>query len=157
MQMHRCRNAVLLLLVAAAESVLILGAGLVAGTAQQLRRTAFAIVESLVGGVGSLLPRGFVAGLAAILGVLGAGWWVPHLIVPAVSGESGTDLPALGGVLAAPAYLAVRRFTKPDRRPDAQGRGSPAHRIYMVKGTRLRERLSSAVQVPSPPPSFATG
>lgn len=132
------------LLIVGADAGLLLSAGLVLGASQQVHASAFGLVSLMMDEMGSLVPAGVSAGLAAILGLLGAGWWQQHLIGPALTSESDAGLPALGGVLAAPVYLVVRRAARTPRKESPDAAGSPPHRVYVARMTKALEPLDRA-------------
>lgn len=123
-------------------------AGAVMGLSGQLR----ASVGNLLGGLslvmGAVLPNALVGGVTAILGVLGLGWWQQNLFAPALVGNAGAGLPALGAALAGPLYTVVRRVAWRSRR-DADRQGAPPHRVYlpaMAKALEPALPASTAVQ-----------
>ncbi len=152
MRFPRRRWVVVALLVIAADTALVLTAGLFLAASSRLHSSVTLLAAGMLNGVASIMPAGIAAGVGAILGVLGAGWWQAHLVGPALAGGTGTGAPALAGVLAVPVYAAVRRSAKGRPRPPVAPRGAPVHRVYVAKTAKVFEpglALSTAVQEPA--------
>ncbi len=130
------------LAVGVADGAILLAAGVILPTTQQLHASGLSLVAAMTSELGSLVPAGVAAGLGAILGVFGAGWWQQHLLGPALSSTSDAAGPAFAGVLASPVYAIVRRNASRKRAPMEWAQGCPPHRIYVA-----------AAKVPGPTPS----
>ncbi len=122
-------------LIGAADAVLLLSAGTVLSASRQFHASVFGIVGGMLADLAGILPQGFLRGIGAILGFLGAGWWQEHLLVPALGSGTEADLPALGGVLAAPLYLVLRRSALAVREPSSTVSGAPPHRVFVARTT----------------------
>ncbi len=116
--------------VAAADAAILLAAGIVLAASQQVHTSAMALVASMLADVGALVPPSIANGLGTILAVFGAGWF-SQVLGPAFAGSSGSAVPALGGVLAAPVYTVVRRRVRPTPPSKPHDSGPPPHRIFI--------------------------
>lgn len=135
--------------IVAVEAALILSAGVVLEASRQFHASIISLVLQAFEVLGALLPQGILAGLAAILGLLGAGWWQEHLIGPAFSGQSQAGLPALGAVLAAPVYTILRRSLGRRSVAAKDTHGAPPHRIYVAaqrKASQPEGTASAAIR-----------
>ncbi len=116
--------------VAAADIAILLAAGEVLATSQQVHTSVMSLVAAMLTDIGALVPPSIENGLGTILAVFGAGWF-SQVLGPAFSGSSGSAVPALGGVLAAPVYTVVRRKVRRAPPPKRDDSGPPPHRIFM--------------------------
>lgn len=139
-------------LVAAAEAALLASGRWVLLGSQALRTSALGLVSSTLSEIGSVLPAGFTEGLAAIVGILGAGWWQEHLIGPTLAGGRNASVSTLGAALAGPLYLLARHAAHARRERRSPSRYAPPHRVYLpvvAKGAGPRSSDASRV-VPAP-------
>ncbi len=135
--------------VAAADVAILLAAGTVLATSQQVHTSVMSLVAAMLTDIGALVPPSIANGLGKILAVFGAGW-VSQVLGPAFSGSSGSAVPALGGVLAAPVYTVVRRRVRPTLPPEPGDSGPPPHRIFMpVQGFIKTSSASRGFRTPA--------
>ncbi len=120
------------LLVAGAEGALLLSARFVLGASHQVHASLFELAAAVFSAPGTMLPAAFTEGVRAILGLLGADWWTRQLILAAPTSQMDAGIPALAGVLAAPAYAAVRRMSPPSRAAEARRPVSPPRSAYVA-------------------------
>lgn len=126
------RWAFAVLLMAGAEGLLLLAAGLILGLASAFHASLFSLVGAVFAQVVSILPVRLVAAFGVVVDALGAGWWQTHLVAPAIDQTSESGLPALGGVLAAPVYTVLRRTLRATKEAETESRGAPPHRVYIT-------------------------
>ncbi len=145
MRANRRRWVTAALLVLGADAALLAAAGFVLEASRQLHASAYGLVAAILDGAGSVFPTGFSNGIGAILGFLGAGWWQRALIGPAVANQAAAGFPALGGILAAPVYAAVRRMARGPAAPAMGGPGSPPHRVYVAARAPVMDSVEEPV------------
>lgn len=133
--------------IVAADAAILLAAGVVLTLSQQMHASAMALVGAMLADLGALVPARLSDGLTTILGVFGAGWF-QQILGPSFSGASGSGVPALGGVLAAPVYTFVRRRVRRPARTTEDRVGAPPHRVFVATAKALEPdlRISTAVQ-----------
>ncbi len=100
------------------------------GLSGQLRASVRDLLGGLLAVVSAALPNALVGGVTAILTVLGVAWWQQNLFAPALAGNAGAGLPALGAALAGPVYAFLRRAMRRPK-PEAATWGAPPHRIFV--------------------------
>lgn len=126
---------------------ILLAGGFVLAASQTMHASVMSLVGAVLADVGGLVPPRIAGGLGAILQTLGAGW-LQRILGPVLSGGSGSDLPALGGVLAAPVYTVVRRSLRTAAPEKGERKGAPPHRIRVAAAKVLEPelRISTVVQ-----------
>lgn len=143
------RWATAVAVVAVADVAILLAAGAVLVASQQVHASVVSLVGAMLTDVGAVVPPRVAEGLGAILSVFGAGWF-SQVLGPAVSGGSGSAMPALGGVLAAPVYTVVRRKARPSTQPNEDDSGPPPHRIYVAAAKALETEPAASMAVQEP-------